>query len=285
VNIRRESPGGFPKSPGSQHGFAYDDASNSPARNAGFRNACLASPTSRVKVAGDCLWVGEAQIDLASARLWQPSPDWPVVRKYFASDPARLGELADAVMQLKGEGSLLDLFGPPPALGATLLRPAGEGWGGGVLNRARRGAEALVRGLLAGSPDERSAGAKLLAGLGGGLTPAGDDFIVGVLLAAWAGLYGEGQEQSGTAIAETGAPLTTTLSAAYLRAAAKGECMAHWHALFEALGREEAEATREAIRALLSIGHTSGADALAGFLAVHFLTPGPSPGVKHLVVE
>ena len=137
-----------------------------------------------------------------------------------------------------------------------------------LLDRAQRGAAQLVRGLLAGSTEPCLAGAKVLAGLGGGLTPAGDDFIVGVLLATWAGLYGSGAEALCQPIVAAAAPLTTTLSAAYLRAAARGECMAQWHAFFEALLRSEAQAMRAAIRALMATGHTSGADALAGFLAV-----------------
>jgi len=93
-----------------------------------------------------------------------------------------------------------------------------------------------------------------------------------LLLAAWAGLYGPEAAQSGAFIAEAAAPLTTTLSAAYLRAAAKGECMAHWHALFEGMLHLDAAATRTAIKVLMSIGHTSGADALAGFLAIYHLS-------------
>jgi hypothetical protein len=137
----------------------------------------------------------------------------------------------------------------------------------------------LVAGVARREVSDATAGAQTLAGLGGGLTPAGDDFIVGVLLAAWAGLYAPGAHMLAPSLAEAAAARTTTLSAAYLRAAAQGECIAHWHALFAALVQADGAALPAAVSALVSIGHTSGADALAGFLAVHYelgRVPAPS---------
>lgn len=227
------------------------------------------SATSAVRVEADRLIVGPLQINFASASLWTPIPDWPALRRMFAASPSRLDELSATVAESAIAGSLLDLYLTP----LTRSTVSGEGVRQqAMLDRARRGAMELVHGLITGSPEACLAGAKALAGLGGGLTPAGDDFIVGVLLAAWAGLYGEGREPLRDEIAEVAASLTTTLSAAYLRAAARGECMAHWHRLFEALLRPDAEAVRAAIAALMAIGHTSGADALAGFLAVYHVT-------------
>jgi len=119
-----------------------------------------------------------------------------------------------------------------------------------------------------------------LAGLGGGLTPAGDDFILGALLAAWAGLYGPSAPALAAGVAKAAAAATTTLSAAYVRAAARGECSAYWHRLFAALLQPQTGEAPAALAALLAVGHTSGADALAGFLAaglgaqVHLTTTG-----------
>jgi hypothetical protein len=123
-----------------------------------------------------------------------------------------------------------------------------------------------------------------LAGLGGGLTPAGDDFICGALFAGWAGLLplsqrerGPGGEGELSSIANSAASRTTTLSAAYLRAAARGECMALWHSLFEALRSSDASALPSVVESLLAVGHTSGADALAGFIAAyHWHVPVPA---------
>jgi len=94
-----------------------------------------------------------------------------------------------------------------------------------------------------------------MAGLGSGLTPAGDDVLLGVLFALWIWFP---QRAWIDLIVETAAPLTTTLSAAFLRAAAAGEATVHWHDLVN--GHHDAAAN------ILAIGHSSGADAWTGFL-------------------
>ena len=94
-----------------------------------------------------------------------------------------------------------------------------------------------------------------LAGLGSGLTPAGDDVLLGVLFALWIWFP---QRTWIDLIVETAVPRTTTLSAAFLRAAAAGEATIHWHNLVN--GHQDAAAN------ILAIGHSSGADAWTGFL-------------------
>ncbi|MBI3241160.1 MAG: DUF2877 domain-containing protein [Chloroflexi bacterium] len=217
--------------------------------------------SSIVRIESRRFSVGPLQITIDTPRLWNPIPDWAAVRQMFADHFELPEALPATALEVSPAGSLLELFLSPER--RTASAP--------MLDRAAQGANKLVAGLHAGSLEQCVAGAKMLAGAGGGLTPAGDDFIVGVLLAAWAGLFGErseGREQMGQAIAQTAAPLTTTLSAAYLHAAARGECMIHWHDLFAALLASNESAVREALRALTSVGHTSGADALAGFLFV-----------------
>ncbi|MBI3764436.1 MAG: DUF2877 domain-containing protein [Chloroflexi bacterium] len=229
----------------------------------------VVSAESAVSIRASQLSVGSLQIKFANVALWNPIPDWPALRQLFADDPSRLDWLAVAAQENLVEGSLLDLY---PSLSPN---PSPPGRGAGVrdamLERARRGATELVQGLLVGSSSQCLIGVKALAGLGGGLTPAGDDFIVGAMFAMWAGLYGPGTESFCDPIVNAAAPLTTTLSAAYLRAAARGECIAHWHAVLDALLRSDEAALKSATLALTSIGHTSGADSLAGFLAPNFL--------------
>ena len=216
--------------------------------------------TSEIVVAPSALRLGLVAIETTGARLWDPAPDWPAIRPLFAG-PEALEALAAGADGRGPAGSLLELF--DPAEPASALPAA-------VRDRARAGALALVAGWRAGSLEMAAAGARRLAGLGGGLTPAGDDFILGTLLGAWAGLYGTAARDAAAmaeGIAEAAAPLTTTLSAAYLRSAARGECSAYWHDLFAALVRREPAGVQPALSALLAVGHTSGADALAGFLA------------------
>jgi hypothetical protein len=107
-------------------------------------------------------------------------------------------------------------------------------------------------------------GAIRLAGLGRGLTPSGDDFLTGVMLWAW--LAHVKPHSVCRALVDAAADRTTTLSAAFLRAAARGECMAAWHRLLFALSEGSDEELAAAVGTVLAYGATSGTDALAGFL-------------------
>jgi hypothetical protein len=220
--------------------------------------SCL-SESSLVRVEAGRLRVGPLTIAWTAAQSWNPAPDWAALRRLFANEAVAAG-LAVEVNGQPGRGSLLELFGATTDDGQ-----------GGLADRLRSGAQVLVEGLSHRDDGLAIEGAHTLAGVGGGLTPAGDDFMTGVLLAVWAGLYGPGLEPLAKPVAEAAAGRTTTLSGAYLRAAARGECSAPWHALFEALLADEPAARRRALAALLAVGHTSGGDGLAGFLAQYFL--------------
>ena len=67
-------------------------------------------------------------------------------------------------------------------------------------------------------------------------------------------------------VAETATGRTTTLSAAFLRAASRGECSSTWHTLLAALSRGSDAEVAEAAENILAHGATSGTDVLAGFL-------------------
>jgi hypothetical protein len=107
-----------------------------------------------------------------------------------------------------------------------------------------------------------------LAGLGYGLTPAGDDYLVGALLAAWMILPPETAGLLAREISMIAAPRTTSLSAAWLRSAAKGNAGALWHEFFDALVHNVDSRIQTSLRRILAVGETSGADALAGFFGV-----------------
>ncbi len=216
---------------------------------------------SPVSVMGNRLSIGNLTIETRLASSWSPTPDWAALGALFSSEPDRLRGLVALAISFATPGSLLDLYlrdsqDDPDRIPRALRQ------------RSMKGVFDLDEGLRANNKQRCIKGVRLLAGLGGGLTPAGDDFIVGTLLAMWAGMYGPGREALVQSIAETAAPLTTTLSAAYLRAAARGECVVQWHRLFTALQGFNPEETQLAVKSLLSIGHSSGADGLAGFLAV-----------------
>ena len=67
-------------------------------------------------------------------------------------------------------------------------------------------------------------------------------------------------------VARTAAPLTTSLSVAWLNSAGRGEAGILWHEFFDALIFTDPGRVQEVINRILAVGETSGTDALAGFI-------------------
>lgn len=105
-----------------------------------------------------------------------------------------------------------------------------------------------------------------LAGRGTGLTPSGDDFLLGLIFALWVFLPTNQAQTLAHHITTTAISRTTTFSAAWLHAAARGEAHLSWHNLVSALSNDDPPAIQTAVHHILHFGHTSGADALSGFL-------------------
>lgn len=166
--------------------------------------------------AGQRLAIGPLAVDIAEAAVWQPKPDW--------------ARLRDA--DIAGWPSPAGL---PPGINAYLKQ--------------------TVDGIAGDDPAICLAGVEGLAGRGGGLTPTGDDVLMGVLYGLW---VRHPRREWMEMILETAVPRTTTLSSNFLRAAAAGEAVRQWHDLVN--GRPHAVAE------IISIGQTSGADAWAGFV-------------------
>ena len=126
---------------------------------------------------------------------------------------------------------------------------------------------ALGHGQATGHLSLIAEGANQLAGLGPGLTPAGDDLLVGWL----AGLYLQGLPGAGALavelIAATARPRTTRLSATWLYHA-RGEFSAPWHEWGMALNKGDPSQILAAGQEILRRGATSGHDAMLGFLLV-----------------
>ncbi|MEZ4733147.1 MAG: DUF2877 domain-containing protein [Caldilineaceae bacterium] len=134
--------------------------------------------------------------------------------------------------------------------------------------RAQGGIDALRAGYQHDDEVKIRDGVTRLAGLGPGLTPAGDDFLVGLLAA----LHGyrrpmqEDQTRFCQRIAQTAAPLTTQLSAHWLHHAGQGDFGEAWHQLIIALNSGATDAITTAAHRILTTGATSGVDAMNGFL-------------------
>lgn len=201
------------------------------------------------------LAVGDLRVSLEGVSTWEPRPDWPrlrVSRERIEANFAAFDDWASSAIW----GGLAHITGADQY---SEGKPT-------FMARLARGKEAyshlIVEGLGEGKRDSLVEGARLLAGLGPGGTPAGDDFLVGVMAAVW--LLGD--QADAPAIAYTAAPRTSAVSAAFLRAAGRGEFIAAWHSLVAELSAGNLDQVEEAAMRVESFGASSGADALDGFI-------------------
>jgi hypothetical protein len=110
-----------------------------------------------------------------------------------------------------------------------------------------------------------------LIGLGSGLTPSGDDLLVGFLAGLWCtlrGMAGRAQylEALGGVVSE-GAVKTNDISRTYLLHAARGQVSSHLEAAARAIGAgEPPQQLHRHINLAAEIGHASGLESLTGLL-------------------
>jgi len=189
---------------------------------------------SRIFIHADQLDLDDLTIGIRSARPWSSSPNWRLLH-------GKRREMLDQLTSLPIPDSL-------PLLPNRLISD-------------------FALALAAADISSALAMTRQLAGLGPGLTPAGDDFILGAVLAAWI-VHPPGVGRAlAEEIANSAAPLTTSLSAAWLRSAGRGEAGILWHEFFDTLISMDKVQIQEAAGAILAMGETSGADALAGFFS------------------
>lgn len=155
--------------------------------------------------------------------------------------------------RLRGAAALL---AKPESL-AYAANPELFAWAGGELTPAqKRAARLLDRG-----------GPQNLIGLGEGLTPAGDDFVIGNLAALrWLGAEREFSNESGAAALRL--RRTGVISRAFLHRAMEGEFSQPVLALFSAMDGQSEQNLIQAAARLCAVGHTSGSDLLGGVLWV-----------------
>jgi hypothetical protein len=198
---------------------------------------------SQISIHTDQLRLGDLTINTADANLWSSRPDWDLLH-------TRRADIIDQLVKLS----------------ITNYREAPHShWGqlSSVLFF-----NSLASSLVSADLPSSLTAAKQLAGLGVGLTPTGDDFILGALLAVWIIHPPEIASVLAEEITNIAAPLTTSLSAVWLRSAGRGEAGILWHKFFDTLIFTDSEQIQTATDNILAIGETSGADALAGFVSV-----------------
>jgi hypothetical protein len=120
-------------------------------------------------------------------------------------------------------------------------------------------------------PGEAAASCCKLIGLGQGLTPSGDDLLVGYLAGLWSTVRDCVErrvflQELGEAISHSAAQ-TTDLSRTYLILAAKGQVSRSISALIEAISQGwETDPLLTTAEKMMSMGHTSGMDMATGLL-------------------
>lgn len=211
----------------------------------------------RIRIPGSTI-----EIDLSDATPW--SPRLPVISHWVAKArwrdrAAEMRRLAAAAVRARpgagnGIGALIDLE-HGPSIGAV-ARLAGP--------RLERLAHAVRTG------DRAAAGlaAELLVGLGPGLTPSGDDALVGMAAAVTAmAAPGSFDATFLGAVAASAPTRTTMVGATFLRHASAGQFSAGVHQLMAVLIGPDARDAQATIERCVAHGATSGADMLVGALA------------------
>ncbi|MBA4379974.1 MAG: hypothetical protein C0393_04700, partial [Anaerolinea sp.] len=195
-------------------------------------------------------------MDPAVAAAWESV--WQALNKRQAlPDSDRVGV---ALSLSKGAAQSLvgDLFRPDAALQMGASRKAGE---------ALRKLVDITRRLDLSATSTVGA----LIGLGPGLTPGGDDLLVGYLAGLWCTVRDRSERARFiSALGKTVIRLsrqTNDISRTYLYHAARGQVSSRLTALAEAICRgDHADRLLEAAEAAMRVGHTSGMEAVAGLL-------------------
>jgi Protein of unknown function (DUF2877) len=229
-------------------------------------------------IGNDRIAAGDVLLDLAHAQTWR-APPWPTVpspaallatctslvhraaaqspadslaRAAFGTDATPLARLARPhVVKFESTIRQIQASSSPANAGDPVTTAPSELHGQCLLDAP------LSRGM---TTDGLANAVSNLIGLGHGLTPAGDDFLVGALTML------DALEQTNAHAALAGAIVaaaggSSPLSASFLRAAAAGHVGESLHMMVAAILTGDADG---ALAAAARIGHTSGWDTLAG---------------------
>lgn len=191
---------------------------------------------------------GIARFGALPGEAW--SPRLPPPSSATAASAARLVARIVELGAPRGFGALLT--GSTPSFPLDL-----------AVSRVR----ALAAAYRADDPDGVLRASRTLLGLGGGLTPSGDDLAGGalfgrLLVAADAAPW----RAVGAVLADEAQRASHVISAALLADLACGASFAPLHAVADALARSDVDAALESAGVLAALGHSSGWDMLAGLV-------------------
>ena len=198
---------------------------------------------------GNVAHLGRWRLDFgASPALWNPCPDWEALHLREERLAALRALAREATRACEARSPFVALL-----LGESMPKIV-------ALERAlvRRDASAFQEAVAA------------IAGLGPGLTPAGDDFLAGVMVASRL-VTDASYFDLPALILEAASARTNRISRAFLRAARDGQVDERWYRLLAALAGPtsaplEQRTLEQRTRAILAFGASSGLDMLAGFL-------------------
>jgi hypothetical protein len=193
------------------------------------------------------------RIEGGSALPWSPALPAAARRGVTAWGPRRIADARTLAAGLARLGSLAS------GRGAT-----DDPWSATIVTTLRR----LVMDLIDDAEGAAARDAVALIGVGPGLTPAGDDVLVGLL----AGLDAIGhplRAKIGAALAATAPSRTTSVGAATIDHAVRGAYAEWLHDVLVTLGAVSGavDPLRPAIARAMSVGATSGGDTLVGVFA------------------
>ena len=203
---------------------------------------------------------GELSIGAGIGLHWAAAPIWQARLPRYATTRAGMVDQLRAARSTLARGAVG---------GGPFGRLAGEAAcapeiGAALEERSTR----LLEALAQGRDDDACRHAVSLLGLGPGLTPSGDDFLVGLFAVLnVAGSPCCGRLNGGVDVLAHAADATHAISLAALSAAAEGRVRESISELIEALIHGSRQTLTGPLRRVLAVGATSGADIVAGILA------------------
>lgn len=203
---------------------------------------------------------GELRIGQDVAIPWAAAPIWQAsLPRYAAAQDCMSVQLHAARSYLARHGVQGAMFGQPSAGGAYAAE---------ITAALQRRSTSLIEALAQARQTDACQHAVSMVGLGPGLTPSGDDFLVGLFAVLnIAGSPCCGWLDGGTAVLLQVANSTHAISLAALTAAAEGRVRESIAALIESLMHGTPDTLVAPLSRVLAIGSTSGADIVEGILA------------------
>lgn len=204
------------------------------------------------------------RLELGRAWSWSPrlrvgtiDPHDPEVRRRVDAAASVVAARANKV----GFGQCVALVRRTPVAASPAAETLDDRTAGAGLQAMTTLRDAVSRG------DRRAAlvAANRLVGLGEGLTPSGDDFLVGLTAALRAAGHPMAGEIAGHA-ALRAAGTTSDIARVALEHAARGEYAERVHDVLDALAHGDEPSVRAQVERALSWGASSGADMLLGVI-------------------